>query len=166
MMTETVQKKPGRVKTLGVFILTIIIGYDLFILPDIFFGVTKINGGKIGNNSPASQSFKNRFQNIEDVNLQESFKWFSDSAYDGINNRPRSNDTEIKFIDWFLREKWNLGNKFDIELESILFACPSCQRRLIMLVEYGRKNGKTINIKFYSHPKVFKLGDVKKYNTN
>ena len=49
MMTETVQKA-GRVKTLGVFILTIIIGYDLFILPDIFFGVTKINGGKIGNN--------------------------------------------------------------------------------------------------------------------
>ena len=49
-MTETVQKKPGRVKILGVFILTIIMGYGLFILPDIFFGVTKINGGKIGIN--------------------------------------------------------------------------------------------------------------------
>ncbi|WP_156032933.1 CPBP family intramembrane glutamic endopeptidase [Sediminibacter sp. Hel_I_10] len=50
MMTETVQKKPGRVKILAVFILTIIMGYGLFILPDIFFGVTKINGGKIGIN--------------------------------------------------------------------------------------------------------------------
>ncbi len=49
-MTETVQKKPGRVKILAVFILTIIMGYGLFILPDIFFGVTKINGGKIGIN--------------------------------------------------------------------------------------------------------------------
>lgn len=37
-------------KTIIVFILTIILGYALFIIPDIFFGVTKINGGKIGVN--------------------------------------------------------------------------------------------------------------------
>ncbi|WGH77114.1 hypothetical protein P8625_13620 [Tenacibaculum tangerinum] len=71
------------------------------------------------------------------------------------------NLSDIDIIEWFLREKWSLGNKFDIELESVLFTCPSCQRHLMMLVEYGRKNGKTINIKFYSHPKVFTLGDVK-----
>jgi len=33
-----------------VFVITIILGYALFIIPDIFFGVTKINGGKIGIN--------------------------------------------------------------------------------------------------------------------
>lgn len=33
-----------------VFILTIILGYALFIIPDVFFGVTKINGGKKGIN--------------------------------------------------------------------------------------------------------------------
>ena len=34
----------------AVFVITIILGYALFIIPDIFFGVTKINGGKIGIN--------------------------------------------------------------------------------------------------------------------
>jgi membrane protease YdiL (CAAX protease family) len=41
---------PGKMKVLIVFITTIIIGYALFIIPDIFFGVTKYNGGKIGIN--------------------------------------------------------------------------------------------------------------------
>lgn len=49
-MTETNQKTPSKTKTLIVFIITIILGYALFIIPDIFFGVTKINGGKIGIN--------------------------------------------------------------------------------------------------------------------
>lgn len=49
-MTETNQRTPSKSKTIIVFILTIIIGYALFIIPDIFFGVTKINGGKIGIN--------------------------------------------------------------------------------------------------------------------
>jgi membrane protease YdiL (CAAX protease family) len=49
-MTETNQRTPGKAKTIIVFIFTIIIGYALFIIPDIFFGVTKINGGKIGIN--------------------------------------------------------------------------------------------------------------------
>lgn len=40
----------SKAKTLTVFILTIILGYALFIIPDVFFGVTKINGGKKGIN--------------------------------------------------------------------------------------------------------------------
>lgn len=43
-------KVPTKPKTLLIFILTIVLGYALFILPDVFFGVTKINGGKIGIN--------------------------------------------------------------------------------------------------------------------
>lgn len=49
-MTETNPKPVSKAKTLVVFIVTIILGYLLFIIPDVFFGVTKINGGKIGIN--------------------------------------------------------------------------------------------------------------------
>ncbi len=49
-MTETNSKPVSKTKTLVVFITTIILGYLLFILPDVFFGVTKLNGGKIGIN--------------------------------------------------------------------------------------------------------------------
>lgn len=49
-MTKTNQKTISKTKTILVFIFTIIIGYALFIIPDVFFGVTKINGGKIGIN--------------------------------------------------------------------------------------------------------------------
>ncbi|PHR44230.1 MAG: CPBP family intramembrane metalloprotease [Fluviicola sp.] len=49
-MTETNRRTVSKTKTILVFIFTIIIGYTLFIIPDIFFGVTKINGGKIGVN--------------------------------------------------------------------------------------------------------------------
>ncbi|MEC7753908.1 MAG: type II CAAX endopeptidase family protein [Bacteroidota bacterium] len=43
-------KTISKSKTIVVFILTILLGYALFIIPDIFFGVSKINGGKIGIN--------------------------------------------------------------------------------------------------------------------
>ncbi len=49
-MTEKNQRAVSKTKTIVVFIFTIILGYALFIIPDIFFGVTKINGGKIGIN--------------------------------------------------------------------------------------------------------------------
>jgi len=40
----------SRAKIIFVFCMTIITGYALFIIPDVFFGVTKINGGKSGIN--------------------------------------------------------------------------------------------------------------------
>jgi len=49
-VTETNQRTISKGKTIIVFILTIILGYALFIIPDIFFGITKLNGGKIGIN--------------------------------------------------------------------------------------------------------------------
>ena len=49
-MTETNSKPVSKTKTVVVFIATIILGYLLFIIPDVFFGVTKLNGGKIGIN--------------------------------------------------------------------------------------------------------------------
>lgn len=49
-MARSSMQNTGKTKTTIVFIITIILGYTLFIIPDIFFGVTKINGGKIGIN--------------------------------------------------------------------------------------------------------------------
>ena len=49
-MNKINSKPVSKAKTITVFILTIILGYILFIIPDVFFGVTKINGGKIGIN--------------------------------------------------------------------------------------------------------------------
>jgi membrane protease YdiL (CAAX protease family) len=49
-MIKTNPKTISRSKTIVAFILTILIGYALFIIPDIFFGVSKINGGKMGIN--------------------------------------------------------------------------------------------------------------------
>ncbi|AXP82579.1 CAAX amino terminal protease self- immunity [Mariniflexile rhizosphaerae] len=49
-MAENNLAKVSKTKTLIVFILTIILGYALFIIPDLFFGITKINGGKKGIN--------------------------------------------------------------------------------------------------------------------
>lgn len=49
-MIENNQETISKKKTIIVFIFTILLGYTLFIIPDVFFGVTKINGGKIGIN--------------------------------------------------------------------------------------------------------------------
>lgn len=118
----------------------------------------------IFNNSLVPTEFKNKFYHVSDIQQQRAYRHFSDAAFDGINMKPRNNDTEIKFIEWFLDTQWSRGNKFEIELESVLFACPSCQRHLMMLVEYGRKNSKTIKFKYYAHPKVKTLGNTKTIN--
>lgn len=44
------KQTPVRRKTLLVFIGTILIGFILFALPNLFFGITKVNGGLIGIN--------------------------------------------------------------------------------------------------------------------
>ncbi|MAT98069.1 MAG: CPBP family intramembrane metalloprotease [Anaerolineaceae bacterium] len=41
---------PSKTKTIAIFTATVIIGYILFILPNLFFGITKINGGLTGVN--------------------------------------------------------------------------------------------------------------------
>lgn len=49
-MAESNSSTVSKAKTLTIFIFTILFGFILFIIPDVFFGVTKINGGKIGIN--------------------------------------------------------------------------------------------------------------------
>lgn len=43
-------KTVGRKKTLAIFVCTVIVGFIFFALPNIFFGVTKVNGGLSGIN--------------------------------------------------------------------------------------------------------------------
>jgi membrane protease YdiL (CAAX protease family) len=47
---ETTEGKVSRKKTLIVFVSTIVTGFILFALPNVFFGITKINGGLSGVN--------------------------------------------------------------------------------------------------------------------
>lgn len=49
-MEQAIQQTTGRSKTIIIFTVTMLLGFLLFIIPDVFFGVTKINGGKIGVN--------------------------------------------------------------------------------------------------------------------
>ena len=49
-MKPTNRNAPSKTKTIIVFLATIIIGFILFVLPNIFFGVTKTNDGLKGIN--------------------------------------------------------------------------------------------------------------------
>jgi membrane protease YdiL (CAAX protease family) len=44
------QKSLSKTKTLSIFIFTILLGFILFIIPNLFFGITKIGGGLTGIN--------------------------------------------------------------------------------------------------------------------
>lgn len=83
------------------------------------------------NTSLISTAFKNKFVNNLNLDTNIAYNNFAENAWDGINYRPRSNDTEIKFIDWFFRTQWHKGNKFDIELESVY--CPATIRLLLIM---------------------------------
>lgn len=47
---KTAPREASKVKTLAIFIATIVLGFVLFVLPNLFFGITKMNGGLIGVN--------------------------------------------------------------------------------------------------------------------
>ncbi|SMO79368.1 CPBP family intramembrane glutamic endopeptidase [Fodinibius sediminis] len=47
---KTIKRSVSKRKTLAIFIGTIITGFILFVLPNLFFGITKINGGLTGIN--------------------------------------------------------------------------------------------------------------------
>jgi membrane protease YdiL (CAAX protease family) len=49
-MTTHQTNTVSKTKSILVYIPTIFLGFILFIIPDVFFGVTKINGGKVGIN--------------------------------------------------------------------------------------------------------------------
>ena len=50
MKTSTEAAPISKTKTITIFIITIVAGLILFVLPNLFFGITKINGGLTGVN--------------------------------------------------------------------------------------------------------------------
>lgn len=49
--TNTMSRSPTRkTKTILIFIATVLLGFTLFVLPNLFFGITEINGGLTGVN--------------------------------------------------------------------------------------------------------------------
>lgn len=107
-----------------------------------------------------SGNFEDRFVKLPVPEINE-FKYFSSAAYDGLKNRDRINDTEIKFIHWFLRNQWHRGNRFLIEWSSVLYTCPSCQRHLVKLIEFAESQGKTIEIRVLAHPEATTINKAK-----
>jgi hypothetical protein len=98
---------------------------------------------------------------INNVNFNyNNFEDFAIKALDDGGIR-RMDDTELKFVFNFLENHWNSGNKFVIEMESVLYNCSSCQRYMQALQEYGRENGKIIIINFKAHPSAVNMSKMR-----
>jgi len=85
------EEKKSEFKTISIFAFTILFGYLLFILPNIFFGVTKINGGFTGINLLFTALFQ-----IFSISLflYFSLKWLKkDFLYIGLSFENWKKDT-------------------------------------------------------------------------
>lgn len=91
--------------------------------------------------------------NFKDFDDYTDFNYFSVKAID-IDGMERLKDAEKKFIFNFIKEHWNKGNKFVIELESTIDICTSCQGYLTFLKDLGAKNNKIIEYKIISNTTV------------
>lgn len=53
----------------------------------------------------------------------------------------RSEDTEVKFIFTLFANHWHKGNKFVIQIESVIHICPNCQKYFGALYYFGQEQG-------------------------
>ncbi|MDF0720564.1 hypothetical protein P0M11_11200 [Kaistella sp. PBT33-4] len=129
-----------------------------------------ISGNKQGienifkvNNQVVYPSVNVNGQNFTIINQNFNFDDFDDFAVKAIDdeNISRFNDTELKYVFHFLENRWNSGNRFVIEMESVLYNCTSCQLYLQALKEYGKTKGKDINIIFKAHPNAVSIEETK-----
>lgn len=113
-----------------------------------------------GNADEISKIFPNNnyLGNFTEPTDYSKFEIFKKKAIQSTG-RSRTDDTEIKFIFNLLENHWNKGNKFVINIESTLYACPSCQSYLIYLQKLADKEGKILEINFHSR---LNLKDMKK----
>lgn len=102
-------------------------------------------------------------QNFNIINQNFNFSDFKDFAIKAVDNkgRERFDDTELKYVFHFLENHWNSGNRFVIDMESVLYNCTSCQLYMQALKEYGITKGKDINILFKAHPKATSIEEIK-----
>jgi len=150
----------------------------LFIKTGVYNGNSLINeyheifisGSKEGtenifkvNNQVVYPSVNVNGQNFNIINQNFNFSDFKDFAIKAVDNkgRERFDDTELKYVFHFLENHWNSGNRFVIDMESVLYNCTSCQLYMQALKEYGITKGKDINILFKAHPKATSIEEIK-----
>ena len=105
----------------------------------------------------AVPNLKSRFVEPDDYN---KFKEFARNAFDDAGDK-RFNDTEVKFLYNFFTEHYHKGNRFEIQMESVLYTCKSCQKYLQAAKNYAKSQGKVIDFKFISHNEAIEMKDVK-----
>jgi len=95
----------------------------------------------------AVPNLKSHFVEPDDY---DKFTEFARNAFDN-HGKERFNDTEVKFLYNFFTEHYHKGNRFEIQMESILYTCKSCQKYLQAAKDYARSQEKVIDFKFISH---------------
>lgn len=90
------------------------------------------------------------------------FEAFTKKAYD-IDNRLRADDTELKYIFNLVENHWDKGNRFVIEMESVLYSCTSCQRYMLALQEYAAANRKEIKFTFAADKRAKRMQKVEEF---
>lgn len=73
----------------------------------------------------------------------------------------RFSETEVKFLYNFFANHFHKGDRFVIEMESVLYTCKNCQKYLQAAQKYAKSQNKIIEIKFLAHPKAITLTKVK-----
>ncbi|PZU81903.1 MAG: hypothetical protein DI529_15225 [Chryseobacterium sp.] len=103
----------------------------------------------------AVPSLKNQYKFV-DIDNYEKFKLFAKNAYDN-KGRPRFNETEVKMLYNFINNHYHKGDRFVIEMESVLYTCKNCQKYLQSVQNVAKNQGKIIEFKFVSHPEAESL---------
>ncbi len=98
-------------------------------------------------------------------NNMDSYDLFSELAV--INEKDtRLFDTEVKFWNDFFENQFSQGNHFEIEMESVRFACASCQRYILAALDVIKAEGKTVNLKFIGHKDAIKTSKIEEIINN
>lgn len=102
-------------------------------------------------------SVRQKFIQPSDLKRYEAFVL---NALDDTG-RTRLNDTELKFLFNFFENHFHKGNRFAIEIESVLYTCTSCQKYLQAAQAYAKSQGKILDITFIAHPDAIDTGIVR-----
>lgn len=105
-------------------------------------------------------NIRNKF--VEPLNEEQFLDVFNKASIDATNDIARFHDTEVKYVYNFLLNHIGSGNKFIIEIESLLYTCPNCQKYFIGLKKYAETQNIEIQIISRAHPKALQHGHINK----
>ncbi|AZB10495.1 hypothetical protein EG344_17490 [Chryseobacterium sp. G0162] len=89
------------------------------------------------------------------------FRTFARNAFDDAGDS-RFNETEVKFLYNFFANHFHKGNRFVVEMESILYTCRNCQKYLQAAQKYAKSQNKIIEFKFLAHTEAVDMDAVLK----